>query len=296
MFKNATIALPLLLAACDATSSTDGFSVALTDAPGDVAHVWVSVREVSLHGGDAPWASAPDTDGLIELTALTGGRTEPLVSDAHPPDGPWEQLRLQLDAAVLETLDGDVFTFGGATHPDGLQATGELRCPSCTTSGLKVKLPDDAPLTVDGTTAILDFDVNRSFGHEAGNSGAWVMRPVVTATLGASAAVSGEVALAPGVSIPECPAGTPRDLSDVVVTLEAPLLGDVWWTAAVTADGDALFPIVAPGLWTPGIASAVEVDGGTLRLEGHADPGQVTLDAGYEAGDVRWTVTAARCD
>ena len=53
--------------------------------------------------------------------------------------------------------------------------------PSYAESGLKVVLNGDA-LEVVGAQKVLlvDFDVEQSFGHQAGQSGQWVMHPVLT--------------------------------------------------------------------------------------------------------------------
>jgi hypothetical protein len=66
--------------------------------------------------------------------------------------------------------------------PAEVHVDGRLKMPSFAQSGLKVKLPGDA-LVVQAESRILlvDFDVAQSFGHEAGNSGSWVMHPVVKA-------------------------------------------------------------------------------------------------------------------
>jgi hypothetical protein len=55
--------------------------------------------------------------------------------------------------------------------------------PSYATSGLKVNLPGGAvTLNSEQTVVLVDFDVSRSFGKEAGGSSRWVMSPVLTAT------------------------------------------------------------------------------------------------------------------
>jgi hypothetical protein len=56
--------------------------------------------------------------------------------------------------------------------------------PSFGTSGLKVKLPGDLLVVDDDDHVILvDFDAAQSFGQVAGNSGQWVMHPVITASV-----------------------------------------------------------------------------------------------------------------
>jgi hypothetical protein len=49
----------------------------------------------------------------------------------------------------------------------------------------------------------VDFDVSESFGHQAGNSGAWVMHPVIRATsVTTERPVSVTLALGDGVTLP----------------------------------------------------------------------------------------------
>jgi hypothetical protein len=55
--------------------------------------------------------------------------------------------------------------------------------PSLGQSGLKINLPGGKLDIGEGETIVmLDFDAAESFGHQAGNSGKWVMHPVVKAT------------------------------------------------------------------------------------------------------------------
>lgn len=57
-------------------------------------------------------------------------------------------------------------------------ATGSLITPSLDASGLKVNFTE--PLVLEGeTTLLVDFDVAESFGQQAGQSGNWVMHPVI---------------------------------------------------------------------------------------------------------------------
>src|SRR5437588_4670574 len=63
--------------------------------------------------------------------------------------------------------------------------------PSLAQSGLKVDLPADALVVkAESKVLLVDFDVQQSFGHDAGNSGSWVMHPVIK---GADLTLSGNV-------------------------------------------------------------------------------------------------------
>ena len=63
--------------------ATDGrnlLNVLLTDAPGDVAAVWVEIERIYLQGGDGPVELLDEPTELIELTELVGTAV-PLVED-----------------------------------------------------------------------------------------------------------------------------------------------------------------------------------------------------------------------
>ena len=304
--------LSLLAAACsDSTSNeTAVVSLALTDNPGDVAYVWVDLGEIYLQGGGSSGRvtllSEADADalGLIELTGLAG-TTLDLVSDVEIGAGNYGQLRLVIDGAVLETEDGDVYTLN-AEHPDGVPATGSLTCPSCTQTGIKVLLPGEvADLEAGAHLIVLDFDVSQSFGHPTGQLMDWVMHPVIRgAELGFTGAVTGTVDVArnttgePLVTIPECPAGTPRDLRDFVPEAVAQTLTDdlgepVTATTQVAADGTFSFPYLHPDTYDFGYVTDIQLGTSTLTFVATA-PGPLDVSSSASL-EVEYTITSAVC-
>jgi len=182
------VAAGALLGACgDATSGSNGrVSILLTDAPGDFKSAVVTIDEIYLQGdgGRVVLRSEPWTGDLLDLANAT---TE-LVKDAEVPTGSYQQLRFVVSGGYIE-VEGEsgasrfFATSGYDQLPAGVQPEGTLQMPSFSSSGLKVKLPGDAMTVTDGQRVVLvDFDVSRSFGKEAGNSGRWVMSPVLEAT------------------------------------------------------------------------------------------------------------------
>ena len=163
---------------------TTAVSLKLTDAPGDVQHAYVTITEINLTGDDGK-VVLRDTPYSADLLTLAG-TTADLVSDADVPSGTYAQLRFVISGACIavenESGGSDIYTTNGYDPaPCGGPATGTLQAPSYAESGLKVVL-DEGALTIVGPQKILlvDFDVEQSFGHVAGQSGKWVMHPVVT--------------------------------------------------------------------------------------------------------------------
>ena len=283
-------------------------SLALTDAPGDVDSVWVEIEEIYLQGGGGRTVllSSDDADGLglIELTQLAG-TTLDLVTDVQIPAANYGQLRFVVAGAVLQTEDDEVYTFN-ATHPHGLPSTGTLTCPSCDNTGIKVLLPGEvADLEAGAHLIVLDFDVSQSFGRVAGGSGGWTMHPVILgAELGFTGSVTGVVDVErdmddnPVVTIPECPAGTPRDLSAFVPvamaqTLEDPPGVPFTSTTTVATDGTFSFAPLAPDQYDFGYEADIVFGGSTLSFVADA-PGLMDVTSGGSL-QLTYTITDASC-
>ncbi|NNC15547.1 DUF4382 domain-containing protein [Corallococcus exiguus] len=207
----------LFLAACGDGKSH--VTLKLTDAPGDgIEKAVVTISKVYLKGsvegedgkgdkGDVVLLSEPVTTDLLTLA----NDTADLVKDAEVPAGTYKELRFVITGGYIQVKqDGTSRIFATSANyeglPEGAQVDGDLHMPSASSSGLKVKFDKDADVTItsddDQKVILVDFDVAQSFGKEAGNSGKWVMRPVIK---GADMEFSGnvEVTLEAGsVSLP----------------------------------------------------------------------------------------------
>ena len=307
----------VLAAGCDDTpldlANETRVSLLLTDAPGDVAAVWVEITEITLHGGaeDGPGdvVLLDESTGLVEITSLVS-TAQDLVTDAAVDPGVYSQLRMVVGQAVLETETGAVFTSGGGLHPDGLESTGELKCPSCSNSGIKVKLPGGSVETEEGdNTFVLDFDVSQTFGHEAGNSGKWIMRPVIHASKmeGSESGIDGTVTVAtdaagePTVTIPECPTGTVRGLADFLPLATAATLLDsdgnpVTRTGSTEDDGTFHVGFLEPDDYDMGYASEIEFTDFKLLFSADVDPASVSVVEAETVSGVAYTITGATCE
>lgn len=203
----------LPLAACSdnggAADGTGRLSLVLTDAPGELAKAVVTVDRINLIGEDGV-VTVREDDFTTDLLTLKNATAELLRAEVIPA-GTYSELRFVISGGYVETVDGEVYA-SSEDYPGLLEipasgpVTGRLQMPSFAQSGLKVKLPEDRLVIGDGAARVLlvDFDVSQSFGHQAGNSGKWVMHPVVRATdFVLAAEVMVTAALADGVALPE---------------------------------------------------------------------------------------------
>lgn len=235
------LALTLPMAACDDGTDAEfgSVSILLTDAPGDeVVEAFVTITDIYLQGegGDQdPEGSriylledAAETHDLLTLA----NSTAELVVGQEVPTGTYGQLRIVMSGGCIETDDGEIFAHPG--YDECGTPTGTLQMGSIVNTGIKVLLNG---LNVDGgqQVLLLDFDVEDSFGREAGASNMWVMTPVihtseVDLTAGVMATLSAEDA-----TLPEGYA-----LGDFSATLD-PVTSDSSLVSFTDVDGDGTF-------------------------------------------------------
>lgn len=196
--KKYGIALSLVaafaLGACDESPTGDdagSMSLMITDAPGDFLEAVVTIERVELlregeegeeengDGNRIVLLDEPWTGNLLELSNDVAELTDEITI----PGGSYSQLRFIISGGCIEveTDDGsDVYASSGYTECG--TADGDLQMTSLPTSGLKINLPGGFRIDGDRRIVLVDFDVSESFGHVAGNSGQWVMHPVIRAT------------------------------------------------------------------------------------------------------------------
>lgn len=303
------------LAACDGAGGPAGpegqttLSVRLTDAHGPVANAWIDVTELEIVGEGAEesgritlMSDATDddesNDDASDLILLHPDSITDLVSQVEVPSGTYGQIRLIIGGAVLETDDGDVYTTGGAEHPDGLASTGTLKCPSCPQTGIKI-VPPEGALQLDGGARILmlDFDVHQSFGQQAGRSGMWVMRPVVLASdLETSGGISGSVVPAEGSEFfPIACGGEDRTIEEFIPQATRTVDGEETVKSGVTAaDSTYAMEFVPAGEWTLTFEDSVAFDGDTLVFEATPGSETVTVESG-QAATVDYALDGVSC-
>lgn len=295
------------LSACDGASGPAGpaapdgqttLSVRLTDAHGPVENAWIDVTELEIVGeGEEEsgritlLSDATDddetNDDASDLILLHPDSITELVSQVEVPSGTYGQIRLIVGGAVLETDDGDVYTTGGAEHPDGLAATGTLKCPSCPQTGIKI-VPPNGALELDGaaTILVLDFDVHQSFGQQAGRSGMWVMHPVVVASvLETSGGIAGSVVPAEESDFfPIACGGEDRTVEEFIPQATRTVDGEETTKSGVTAaDSTYAISFVPSGEWTMTFEDSVAFDGDTLVFDAAPRSETVTVEDGQTA-------------
>ncbi|MGE5230921.1 MAG: DUF4382 domain-containing protein [Deltaproteobacteria bacterium] len=265
---------------------TAQFSVKLTDAPGPFTAAVVTITEVSLmgSGGKVTLSNTPTTVNLLDLQ----NATLDLVKDAVVPTGTYQELRLVITGGYVQLGDGSIYasspTYAGL--PQGATVTGRLQMPSFAQSGLKVTLPASAlDVTTPQKIVLIDFNVAQSFGQDAGNSGLWVMHPVIR---GADIQTTGSVAvsliLGTGVTLPQV-SGTQITLADFSATLGGE-------TQPLDANGQATFQFVVPGTYPLSFSGPAGVTFVTDPVATTTTPIQVVVASG-QAASASATITSA---
>lgn len=277
--KRLILTAAVLAAACGGSNKV---SVMLTDATGPFQAAVVTITEIDLvgSGGVHVLSNTKVTTNLLTLA----NDAATLVSNAEVPEGNYSELRFVITGAYVDTGSGIYAsspTYEGL--PAGATVAGNLQMPSLATSGLKVDMANGSlDVNTDSKVLLVDFDVAQSFGHAAGNSGNWVMHPVIK---GADITVSGDVnvavSLAAGVTLP---AGV--TLANFSATLTN--ADNVTETLALSATGTATFKFLLPGTYSVGLTAP----GAATITTSPAIPLSVTVGSGA-AANASLTITGA---
>ncbi|SFM03126.1 DUF4382 domain-containing protein [Marinobacter zhejiangensis] len=157
------IAMTSALAACGGGSDsgdTGQVSIGITDAPAtEFSNVTIAFSGIALKPAGGKWIEFTfDESKTWNLLDLTGGLSEPLITNEEVPAGEYSELRLMIDT--------DNSFVALADNPD---AQHTLAVPSGEQSGLKLK--GELIVAADKTTAFtIDFDVAKSIVNPQGQS------------------------------------------------------------------------------------------------------------------------------
>lgn len=146
--------------------------VNLTDAPANYQQVNIDVQGLRVHftpsgndtvSSEGKWIDLPVEPTQVNLLELTNG-VDTLLSSADLDPGTYRELRLILG-------DDNTVMVDSMMH--------NLKVPSGQQSGYKIKFQTDLEAG-DDIDVTVDFDASRSV-HKAGNSGKYILRPVLKA-------------------------------------------------------------------------------------------------------------------
>lgn len=155
-------------------SGTGFVSILVTDAPVDyVDEVWVQFTGVELKPQDgSPVEFIFDEPRNIDLLTLTGGTTESLLPMTTVDVGPYEWIRLMVNAEFDEVMDSYAITNTGDMV--------ELAVPSGSQSGLK--LVSGFTITQNqSTNLVVDWDLRQALVAPPGRPGMF-LRPALRVT------------------------------------------------------------------------------------------------------------------
>jgi hypothetical protein len=136
---------------------------------------------------------------------------------------------------------------------EGFTADGDLQMPSFGSSGLKIKLPaGEATIDGDDNAVLIDFNVAGSFGHQAGNSGKWVMHPVIHASgFTTTGGVRLEVVIPDSVTLPLIgETQVTMGMLSAVLDRDGDLIPVLFTETEVPGTWAATFRFLPPGDWT----------------------------------------------
>jgi hypothetical protein len=217
--------------------------VALTDATCAYDHVFVTVEKVGVHksgtasDSDAGWTEITlSPPRKIDLRTLDNGVLEELGTTPLPA-GQYSQVRL-----VLASNSGTGTTsLANSVQPTGGTLTA-LATPSGQQSGLKLQAHIDVAAG-QTTDLLLDFDACKSV-VKAGNSGQFILKPVLTVVPRAVSGVQGFVSTtlplgSTTVAAQQNGATVRSTMPDSTGKFSIPFLPTGTYTLVITADGRA---------------------------------------------------------
>ena len=155
-------------------------NVHLTDAPGNYDAVNIDIQAVEIHytafdtdttNSEGNWIELPVDPVTVNLLDFTNG-IDTLLSSADLDPGHYRELRLVLGDNNTVVVDGK---------------EERLKVPSGQQSGYKIKFSTDLQ-SGENMEVTIDFNAAKSV-HKAGNSGKYILKPVLHAYVDTEEAV-----------------------------------------------------------------------------------------------------------
>jgi hypothetical protein len=294
-------------------AGTGTLNVQLTDSPAcGYDHVFITVDHLEISSDGSSWTTIPVSSSVaqpIDLLSLTNGILLTL-GEAPLAAGTYQQVRLVLKA------NGSSAPWANSLVLTGTATEIPLTTPSGQQSGYKIL----GPFTVQaGTLAdlVLDFNACKSI-VVAGNSGKYLLKPVVTAMAQAvSGSISGTAVPSSAVyaeqqsnSGPVIVTGTVADSTtgaftlspilessaggnvDVVIVPPAPASGSAGNATEIVQD----VPVTAGGTTSIGTftaeASAINTASGTVMVSGSPGAADLVADQTVTSTTRTYEITA----
>jgi hypothetical protein len=148
------------LVACSKNEKSVPVRILLTDKPASFESVNVHIKgiQVKINNDEAAWIDIQTKDTTVNLLDLQNGVTMVLAQD-NIPEGMLKEVRFILGDDNYVVSSGDTLN---------------LKAPSASSSGLKVKI--DKQLQTTMNTFTLDFDASLSIKEE---NGYYMLEPVI---------------------------------------------------------------------------------------------------------------------
>ena len=151
--------------------------------PAGVEHIFLTVKEVSLHESSKGWQVVSKPNRTIDFLELINGATS-LIADAPLAEGRYSQMRLELSVDNTIVVNGN-------TYP--------LTIPSGTESGVKLNLNFDVARD-ELVEVLVDFDAGKSLNIASND---YKLKPVfktfkkvVSGTIAGSVKIAGDTPVA----------------------------------------------------------------------------------------------------
>ena len=196
----------LALSGCGGSSSPPNkstLSISLADAPlSGVSEVDVTVTGVEVQPTDGQAISFNLSQAQkINLLTFQSGTVFPLVDRQLVPAGQYQWIRLMLDTTTPHANQVVVATGSNA-------GTYDLKIPSGAETGLKLIQGFTMPANGAPTHFVIDFVASKSI-VSAGNSGQWLLKPVLRMVdVSASGTIAGTISAALAAAPPQTTATT----------------------------------------------------------------------------------------
>ncbi len=289
----------------NSTGPTGSMAVAITDAPGDFDHVWITVKDIWIHTSDAAgpndpaWRKFPlNSPRTVDLLTLANGNAQSIWDAIALPVGDYKQIRLVL-ADTDDGLTSSASAAGLKYNNEVIAGSVEypLHIPDARHGIRLVPVVGSFTIAVGGTLRLaIDFDA----GHDIVDfrTGEYILKPrLAYFDLDHAGAIVGKLASAGSITAPRFVIKAERLASDGTNTFHIVRR----WTVPRPDGSFILYPVstLVTSTWDvvirgvdhqTVIVKGVPVSKGATPASGATDLGTITMTP---ANTPDYTVTGA---